>query len=424
MKRLSLLMLSIIAGSISFGQTMKDVIVTAQIKRDYPKAKESIDKVLADPKNANDPQAYYWKGYIYYMLGKDPKTKGLCADCKMESFNALKKYYELDPSMKETKTDSNSIGYDLFYTYYGDAVNHYNNTKNYDSALTNFKNAIMVQDYLYSKNLIGPGGAKSLALDTNALFYAGLSARQVNKEDESIQLFKKIIDAGITSPQYQDIYELALEYYKKNKNEAMLSDVIAKGKKAYPNDDYWYQVEIEQLPKSDSREPLFAKYEEQVKTRPNSFFINYNYAIELYKYVYNNDSKPADLEAKRTRLTEVINNAMASDTTGEANVLMAKHLDYYSSDLGDAAIAVKGAKPEDIKKRNDLKAQASKKADESIVYAETANKYYSESKKKLTNRQKSNYRDVLQILSRYYANKKDEKKALEYDQKKAGIDKM
>ena len=78
---------------------------------------------------------------------------------------------------------------------------------------------------------------------------------------------------------------------------------FSKGKKAYPSDDYWYQVEIEQLPKSDSKEALFSKYEEQVKTRPNSFFINYNYAIELYKYVYNNDSKPADLEAKRSRLT-------------------------------------------------------------------------------------------------------------------------
>jgi len=38
--------------------------------------------------------------------------------------------------------------------------------------------------------------------------------------------------------------------------------------------------------------------------------------------------------------------------------------------------------------------------------------------------QKANYKDVLDILSQFYAAKADLKKAAEYDKKKAEVDKM
>ncbi|MEP6677507.1 MAG: hypothetical protein ABJA78_20265 [Ferruginibacter sp.] len=422
MKRFSLLMIAVLAGIIVFGQDMKDVKILASLKHDYPKAKEAVDKVLADPKNANSAEAYYWKSYIYNFLAKDDKTKGMCTDCRMDAYDAMKKYIELDPAMKETSSDSNAVLYDIFYSYYDIAGKAYN-TQNYELAFPNFKKTLEVEQYIHSKNLPGPNGTRALGFDTTVILLTGVSAAQLKKDDESVEYYKKIIDAGASDPRYLDIYESVADHYKRTKNEAMLNDVVAKGKKIYPNDDYWYQVEIEQFPKSDSKAPLFAKYEEQIKERPNSFFINYNYAIELYKYVYNSDSKPADAETKKNRLTEVIANAIAVDSTSEANVLMARHLDYFSNDISDAAFAIKGAKPEDVKKRNELKAAAAKKEDESVVYAEKAYKYYS-ALPKLTGRQKSNYRDVLQILSRYYLDKHDTQKSQEYDQKKAAIDKM
>ena len=422
MKRFSLLMIPMLAGIIAFGQEMKDVKIMASLKK-YEQGKTAVDKVLADPKNASNAEAYYWKGYIYNFLSKDDKTKSLCTDCRMDAFNAMKKYYELDPAMKETKSDSNAIIYDIFYSYYDVAGKAYN-TQNYETALPNFKNTLMVEDYIHSKGLPGPGNERALAFDTTVVLLTGVTAAQLKKDDESVSYYKQLIDAGVADAKYQDIYESVAEHYRSAKNDAMLNDVIAKGKKVYPNDDYWYQVEMEQFPKSDSKTALFAKYEDQLKLRPNSFFINYNYAIELFKYIYNGDTKAPDIEQKKSRLTEVIQHAIAADTGTEANVLMAKHLDYYSSDLSDAANAIKGAKPDDVKKRNDLKAQATKKADESLVYAEKSYKYYTEMKTKLTGRQKSNFRDITQILSRYYSSKGDTKKSQEYDQKRAAIDKM
>lgn len=423
MKRFSLVVLCLLAGIVSFAQ--KDPLAEVKLSvykkdKDFAKSKESIDKVLADPKNAGNAEAYYWKGYIYNYLAKDEKLKGLCTDCRMDAFNAMKKYVELDPTLKELKADSNALFYDMYYAYYDMGAKAYNN-KDYEAAITNFKNTLAVENYIYKKGLIGPGNAKVNAFDTAIVLYTGVAASQLKKDDVMLEYYQQLIDAGVNEPRYMEIYQTVAEYYRDKKDNNMWMESINKGKKVFGDQDYWYQAEIEMIPKTADKAVVFAKYEDQVNARPKSFFITYNYAVELFKYVYTGDKSP-DLEQKRARLNDVLKLSVAADTSNEANVLMAKHLDYWSGDLADAATAIKGVKPEDVKKRNDLKAESAKKVEESRQHAETAIAVYA-AKAKLTGRQKSNYKDVLDIMSRYYQSKGDAKKAQEFKDRKAGVDK-
>ena len=59
--------LFVAAGLIStagFAQDIKEV-QTLAITGQYAKAKEAVDKHLEVPKNAQKPQGWYYKGFIY-----------------------------------------------------------------------------------------------------------------------------------------------------------------------------------------------------------------------------------------------------------------------------------------------------------------------------------------------------------------------
>ncbi len=417
MKKILFTLTCLVAYCLSQGQTMKEVTLNVVAKK-YPEAKVAVDKLLADPKNANSAEGYYWKGFIYNFLAKDPVNKSLCTDCRMDAFNAIKKYMELDPSMKETKSDSNSLLYDMYLNYYDIAAKAYN-SDSYQAAYDNFKNTLMVEDYIAGKNLPGPNGLRANSLDTSVILFCGFAASKLQKEDDAAAMYQKIIDAGLNDPKFLATYEDQAEFYLKKNEMDKWKDVVAKGKKAFPSADYWYQVEIDMIVKTADKETLTAKYDELVKQRPGSYVLSYNYAVELFNYIYINDTKPADIPKKKDRLTEILKSTIALDSGIEATVLMARHKDYASGDLMDGSIKIKGTKPEDVKKRNDIKASAIKEADEAISYAENAIKYY-KGLEKLKSSQKNNINSMYDILSRAYELKGDAKKSADYQaQKKA-----
>ena len=420
----ALLIMAVGAGLSATAQDMKEVKLLA-VKPDFPKAKSAIDHVLAEPGNAGNAEAYFWKSYIYVKLDKDPKNQALCPDCKWEAFKAVQKYLELDPSMKETNRDSNALVYDIYASYYQDAVNAYN-AQNWERALAHFKKLIAVEEYIAGKNLLGPAGLKAAAFDTVAYVYAGVAASQAKKEDEAVAFYRKIVDAGIDQPQYQEIYEQVLDYYKKKNDASMQTELLMKGKKAFPGANNWYQAEIEITEKTGGKRAVFATYEAQIKERDPqlAFFTLFNYAVELFRYVYN-DKIPPDAAEKKNRLTELLEMAASIDSTQEANTLMARHLDYFSADLADELAAIKGSSVEDTQRKNDIKASIAAKRTAGAMYAKKVVDYYAGSKRtQLTEREKSGYKDVLDVMSRYAQAMGDVKMAQDYKDQKAKLNKL
>src|SRR5437764_2445885 len=94
-KLLLFVVLATFAPSI-FAQKLDDV-QNMMSKGKYTDAKAAIDKLLSDPKNQNDPKAWYYKGKIYAELARQDSIGVLTYDPSREAFEAFKKYQQLDP---------------------------------------------------------------------------------------------------------------------------------------------------------------------------------------------------------------------------------------------------------------------------------------------------------------------------------------
>jgi S-methylmethionine-dependent homocysteine/selenocysteine methylase len=74
----------------TFAQDLKDVQEKIS-KGKYDEAKEKLDKFLADPKNANNANAYYYKGVINSYFAKTDSTGTLTYDASKMPLKPIKK---------------------------------------------------------------------------------------------------------------------------------------------------------------------------------------------------------------------------------------------------------------------------------------------------------------------------------------------
>lgn len=420
MKKYCFFMMLLVAGFASFGQSLED-INKLRLLGQNKKAKDALDKFLADPKNAAKAEAWYYKGTIVNALSKDSGLSSADAiKMKLEAFEALQKYQQLDPKEPSLVIDKHSTFFDLYNGYFDIGAKEFNK-KNFSASFDGFKNALAIEEYVRSKGY-DYNGFKFPALDTSLVLNAAISANQAKDEASAVQYYKKLTDANLAAEQYLSVYQFLAEYYMKKNDEANLAAILEKGRTLYPQDDYWTEVEVDRVAKSGDKAALVAKYEEMMKRYPEKYAYAYNLGVEIYNQLYTADSRPTNAIALQEKLTETLKKAIALDKGVDSRMLMTRHLYNYAYDWQDSSKKIKGVKPEDVKKRNDLKAKFISKIDECIPYAEGAVAYFG-ALPTLRPIQKANYKDVLDMLSQFYAAKGDLKKSGDYDKKKAELDK-
>ncbi len=389
----------------------------------YKEAKTAIDKYLSNPKKATDAEAWYYKGRIYNALSNDstvPQSELLAL--RKDAFAAFQENQKLDKKDVFLALEAHVSYLNVYYGFYDLGAKEFN-AKNYDGALTAFKWANDVKDFILEKKYTYTD-AKLSVLDTSLIMNIGASAIQAKKEPEAIAYYMKIINAGVTGSDYRDIYEYVAEYYSKSDNESAMNEVLAKAKKAYPTYDYWMELSLRYTSKKGDPAALMAKYEQLIAENPTNFVMSYNYAVELYNSLYGKDAKQAGDSMVAKKLTASLKNTISLEKDDNtANVLMCNHLYNMSSELVNATNAIKVPKGDDIKKKSDLKAASNRAMDECISYSEMAVKYF-ESISNKTNLQKANYKIVLGYLSDIYTLKKNPAKAAEYEKKYAAADKL
>ncbi len=145
MKKFLCLALLLAGFNAGFSQSIDDV-KKAIDKQDWAAAKKAVDGVLANEKLASKPEAWYYKGLVYNECSKKEDLLATCPDCKMEAFNAFKKYQAMDPKNVYMVLEQNVRLFDLYNGYFDLASKAYE-AKDYASAYTNFSNASMVEDY-------------------------------------------------------------------------------------------------------------------------------------------------------------------------------------------------------------------------------------------------------------------------------------
>ena len=272
-----------------------------------------------------------------------------------------------------------------------------------------------MHDYINANNLVGNNGFKFSALDTMLTLYTAIAANEAKKPDSAAAYYKKIVDAGITDPQYLDAYQVLAERYKVAKDKAAFADIIAKGRKSFPaNNEYWTAMEIEEATEGITAPGVFARYEELMTKNPGNYTLPYNYSVEMYRYIYSDSVKNINTSEYKTKLPEVLKKAIAIKSTSEANFLLANFLYNNSIDISEDARKMKGVKPDDIKKKKELTAQSDAAMNQAIPYAEAVVTLFAGIAKPKGS-DKINYKQSLVILKNIYEQKKDVVKVASYD---------
>jgi len=420
MKKVSLLSLLIFCSFFVKAQTLDDVN-SLMDKKQYKSAKDAIDKYMADPKNAGKPDGWYYKGRVYNAYSYDSSlSKKDVYDLKLQSFDAFKKYQQLDDKDLRMKVEQYQSYLDLYFGYYDLGASQFN-TKDFAGAYESFKKALDVKDYILGKQYIYTL-AKVYALDTALVLNTAIAATQAKNLDDALGYYRKLTDANVAGKGYEEVYEYLADYYAKKEDAANLQAIIDKGKRFYPQNGFWSELELRQVSAKGDKPALFAKYEELIAKDPGNFQLGYNYSIEMYNNLYGKDAIKVT-DAARDKLTATLKSAIANDKGIDATMLMSNHLFNVAADYSSQASLIKSTKPEDVKKKNELKANSIRVMNETIPYADAAVKFF-ESAGTLRPVQKANYKIVLGYLSDIYNAKGDAKKAAEYDKKRMAADKM
>lgn len=418
MKKFSLFLVAAVSFVTVSAQSIDDINKKLNAN-DLPGAKAGIDAHMADPKNAGKADSWYFKGRIYNALSYD-KTVPLEDRTlyKNTAYDAFKKTQQLDPADLRLKLEFYKSYLDLYFGLY-DAGAGFFNEKKYDQAYAAFTKALEVKDYILAKKY-SYTEATLYPLDTALILNAAISATQAKKDADAVTYYRKLVDANVQDKAYEEVYEFLVNYYTVKDDQASLKPIMEKAKRFYPQNEYWTDMEVRAVGKTGDQAALFAKYEELIAANPTNFTLAYNYSIEMYNSIYGKNAAAGNQDAVKNKLTEYLKKAIANDKGNDANMLMTNHLYNVAADMTGAAIAIKGTKPEDLKKKKDMMSAATKMMDEFIPYAENSIKYF-EAQPTLKPVQKGNYKIVLGYMSEVYNMKKDVKKAAEYDKKKLAV---
>src|SRR5688572_17607705 len=136
MRKLILSALLLASGSGLFAQKLSDVEKKLSEGK-YTEAKESIDKLLADPKNANNANAWYRKGQIYIQLAMDSTRLDESLANRTEALSAFKRYYEMDAKNVMGTLEQNVRPFQVYESAYNAALSDYNN-QNFARSFQNF----------------------------------------------------------------------------------------------------------------------------------------------------------------------------------------------------------------------------------------------------------------------------------------------
>jgi hypothetical protein len=354
----------------SFSLTAQDIKKVRNYfdKKDWAKAKEAVDLMLANEKDQKNWEAWFYKGLVYGQVANDPVLKSTVTDGWVQSFEAYKKAVELDST--QAKIFIITRNYPVFNNYQElqKEGNDAYNGKDYNRALEKYKQADMVGRFIYSNSWA------LTAVDTVLYYYAGAAAMQVEKMDEAISFFQKICDANVGGEGYDVCYRYVSYHYDQKGDAATAQKYAAMGRKLYPNDTYYDKLDLDRQRKKGVGPELFAQYENVINKEPKDYDMRYDYAAELFNWLYTDQKAPADQkQAYFQKITEQLKKCTEINPTNpEAHLLLGKTYFNEAAAIYDELKAVKGNTPADTQKKTEIKKRMEERMKEAIAPLETA----------------------------------------------------
>jgi len=388
----------------------------------YDEAKSEIDAFLAIEKNAKNADAWYTKAKIYNAIAASDPSKAPSA--RQEAFAALRKYFEYDDKLLiALQIDKYEPLNSIYQAYYKEGADDFN-AKKYEEAITAFRNAIEVNRFMMEKKLINS------AIDTSSTLYAGVSAERLEKPDTAAVYYSRLADLKISKfgdGDFSTLYSWLARHYYQKKEFDKADKYIAIGRKLYPTNPFWSAMEVEMAKSNPDKQVLFNKYQDLVTRYPDSTTYLFDYSVEMYNYAYDTSTTGKRPENSAALIEKALANAKTVTTKradfAQAQLLVGQIIYNQGVDSLNNARRVKGSKPEDIKRRNDSKAQAIKKFDEAAPYFLEVDRILG-SQGKLKPDEKRVLKDAYDLLITVYDQKGLKDKVKEFEVKFNDVDRV
>lgn len=383
-------------------------------KKDWVKAKEAVDLMLANEKDQKNWEAWFYKGLVYGQIAKDANLKATVPDAWIVSYEAYQKAMELDPKQAEANFILRNYPFFENYMELQKLGNDSYNGKDYAGALEKYKQADMVGRFIFKNKW-----ALS-EVDTVLYYYAGAAAMQVEKMDEAIGFFQKICDANIGGEGYDVCYRYVSYHYDQKGDAATAEKYAAMGRKLYPNDTYYDKLDLDRQRKKGVGPDLFAQYEKVIAKEPKDYDMRYDYAAEMFNWLYMDQKTPAD--QKPTYFEKIVEQLKKCSEIDPANpesyLLLGKSYFNEAAAIQDELKLIKGTTPADVQKKAELKKKMDEKMKEAIGPFESAmNNFEKMPADKLKGKVKNEYKTTLYLLveaNKFIGNTEKEKM---YDKK-------
>lgn len=412
---------------VIFAQDLKKVKSYSDSKQ-LDKAKTEIDAFVA--KSPDDGEGQYYKAKIYEQIASSDQFKSLAPDAREQSFEAFKKAIADSANVKVKVAvikDQYSPVFNLYTGYYEAAAAAFNgaaptgNKAGFEDAMNLFIKADNVGHY------IGQNKWSTIAdVDTTLVLNIGKAALNAGKNDIALTYFKKLADASINGTKnggdanaaFILPYQWLTLHYKDAKDEASMMKYANLGKKLFPDNDYFDLVLIDYYRDKKDNDALFAKYSDLVAKRPDSLMYHFNYANDIFGYIYNGDE--GVVVKNRDSLLQTLGAQIEKAHTINPNDVVTNWLysQYYYNqgiDARDAGLKIKGPKPEDVKKKADLNAQSKEDFNKAIPYGEKALSTLEGGGFKKSDRSK--YKSIVNLMQKIYESMNQNDKVKLYQDK-------
>ncbi|MEO6134927.1 MAG: hypothetical protein ABIP35_07220 [Ginsengibacter sp.] len=417
----------IITTFVSFGFTQDAKKVQKYLdSKQLEKAKTEVDGLVAkDPANS---EALYLKAKVYSQIADSTGMQSLVqGDAREIAFDAVKKALNDSTNAKVTlmaAQDQYHALFNLYSGYYQGGAEAFNEAASasdkagYEKAMKLFEKANDVGQYIAERNY-----AKIGKVDTTLVLNIGKAALNAKDEEVAMKYFKELADANIKGTSegsdggFQIPYQWLTLHYKNAGDEASMKKYAELGKKLFPTDDYYTLVEMDYYREKKNNPALFSKYDELVARHPDSLTYHFNYANDIFGYLYNSNEgteikdKPGLMKTLGEQV-EAAYNINPKDVNN--NWLYAQYFYNLGIELRDSAQKIKGTKPEDVKSKADINALSKDNFTKAIPYADKALSALEADSKKSD---KSRYKSIADLMQKIYQSMNQNDKIKAYQDK-------
>jgi hypothetical protein len=367
MKKLLIAACIMIAGHTAMAQKLDGVNKFFLLNK-YEDAKKEIDKVWADPKADENPEALLLKTRIYSELYLDTALKVKYPEAGKEAYKSLVKYIAKDTSLKLLKENNGMRAVSILYSNnFNEGRKSFSESK-WTDAYNSFVIAEEMGDFISKRNL----GNNKQNIDTFTVVYAGYAAQNAKNTERALHYYKKFAAEKIGGKDFVEIYRYILNDALDQKKEEDFRKYLALAKQLYPTEtSLWSAYDMEYMTKNASIKEMVEKYK---KEDPSGTLTGKQYAS--YGEIFANASKDQldsiELFNVKTMSSDAFGKAFKAEQNGvyafNAGVILYQQFNV----LEDKFYALRGADAGLKAKREEVEKQEKILADQSINFMEQA----------------------------------------------------